>query len=330
MKTKAQTSLSEDKQQTFAQAKKLEWWTIFFLLTITVVVFFAMGSSQAMKTAWIEDVLSLVPPISFLIAMRIRDRSPSARFPYGFHRVTMLSFLVAAVAILGLGLYMVYDAASALITQHHPSFGHFSLFGSTFQVWSGWVMIAAMIYSVIPPLILGRMKLPLAKEVHEKTLYADAEMNKADWMTATAAILGVLGVGAGLWWADSVAAGFIALDVTRDGFRNVRRAFADLIGQRPTEVNNDDGLGIEGPVREFLCGQPDVHDAAVRLRGEGYSIAGELYVVFGSGARVEAERCSELRDEVRELDWRLEDLVVVPVSSLDPRQIEDDEEKSCS
>ncbi len=31
------------------------------------------------------------------------------------------------------------------------------------------------------------------------------EMNRADWLTAGAAILGVAGIGVGLWWADAVA-----------------------------------------------------------------------------------------------------------------------------
>ena len=37
-------------------------------------------------------------------------------------------------------------------------------------------------------------------------LYADAKMNKADWLTATAAMVGVVGIGVGLWWVDAVAA----------------------------------------------------------------------------------------------------------------------------
>ncbi len=46
-----------------ARARRLEWWTIFFLATIVVVMYFVLGSSQAMKSAWIEDLLSFLPPI---------------------------------------------------------------------------------------------------------------------------------------------------------------------------------------------------------------------------------------------------------------------------
>lgn len=61
------------------RAKRLEWLTIFFLLTIIVVMYLAMGSSQAMKTAWIEDCLSLIPPILYLVAVRHISREPNER-----------------------------------------------------------------------------------------------------------------------------------------------------------------------------------------------------------------------------------------------------------
>jgi hypothetical protein len=34
-----------------------------------------------MKAAWIEDMLSLAPPIAFLIAVRIVNKRPTARYP---------------------------------------------------------------------------------------------------------------------------------------------------------------------------------------------------------------------------------------------------------
>jgi hypothetical protein len=37
---------------------------------------------------------------------------------------------------------------------------------------------------IIPVVFLGAAKVPLAKELHEKNLYADAETAKADWMSA--------------------------------------------------------------------------------------------------------------------------------------------------
>ena len=61
-----------------------------------------------------------------------------------------------------------------------------------------WLVdVAALVYSVIPPLILGRMKLPLAQELHQKALQTDANMNKGDWLAGLAGVVGITGVAFG-------------------------------------------------------------------------------------------------------------------------------------
>ena len=314
MRTRPNYLLPPDKEQELKKAMVLEWLTIVFMSSIVVVMYFAMGKSQAMKAALIEDVISLIPPIVFLIAVRVRTRRPDASHPYGYSKATLLAFLCAAVAILMLGLFVLYEAASTLIKQQHPTLGHFYLF-KQWEIWSGWIMIGALIYSVIPPLILGHMKLPLADSLHESTLYADASMNRADWLTAGAAILGVIGIGFGIWWADAVAAGIIGIDVIRDGFGNTRRAISDLMDHRPAAVATGEPLGLEERICEALQQRPDVEAISVRLREEGRSISGEIFIVFDHYDDL-PKRIADIIDNALSLDWRLHDLVVMPVAAL--------------
>jgi cation diffusion facilitator family transporter len=318
MKLRPNYHLPAAQQKQLKRAMTLEWVTIGALITITAVMYFTMGSSQAMRTAWIEDVLSLVPPISFLVAMRFRNNAPTPEYPYGYRRVTLLSFLIASVAILVLALYMIYDSAMSLITQERPTLGHFNFFG--WYLWSGWVMIAALIYSMIPPIILGHMKLPLAQKLREKTLHADATMNKDDWLTAGAAIIGILGIGMGWWWADAVAAGFISLEVLSDGITNVRQSVSDLMDQRPTVVGSNDPLDIDTRICERVRQMSGVIDADVRLREDGHLISGELFVVLadnGRDNRTVVNKVKAIAEAVRGIDWRLYNFVVMPVASLE-------------
>src|SRR5438270_6263341 len=98
-------------------------------------------------------------------------------------------------------------------------------------------MIAALAYSVVPPVILGRMKLGPAAELHDKALQTDADLNKGDWLTGLAGIAGILGVGFGFWWADAVAASLISIEILRDGVENLRNSVAQLMNKRPTTVD---------------------------------------------------------------------------------------------
>ncbi len=130
-----------------------------------------------------------------------------------------------------MGLVILGDSALRLVKAEHPSIGVIELFGH--QIWLGWLMIGALLYTGIPVVFLRRKKLKLAAELHDKVLYADAEMNRADWMTAGAAILGIVGIGAGLWWADAVAAIFISLDIVATaGSTSARRWATSWTGAR--------------------------------------------------------------------------------------------------
>lgn len=317
MRVRERYELPPEKERLVAKARRLEYWTIFFLITITIVMYLSMGSSQAMKTAWIEDLLSLIPPIAFLIAARVREKEPNERFPYGFHRAMMLSFLAASFALFTLGGYMVYDSAMGLIRLEHPTISHREIFGHA--IWSGWVMIGALIYSAIPPVILGRLKQPLAKELHDKTLFADSNMNKADWMTALAGVGGIIGIGFGLWWADSVAALIISVDVMKDGVRNVKGVMYDLLKQRPTEVDQSGPLTLPETLIALLESLDWVEDADVRLHEDGMLIEGDAWIVPRGGS-VTTAQLREAAAIIHGADWKLHDVVISVTDDLSERR----------
>lgn len=217
------------------RAERLEYWSIGWTLSVILVMGAAMGSSQTMKTAWIEDCLSLIPPIVFLIAARMEHWPATSRFPNGFARVPSLAFAIAAAALAALGATLLVDSAMSLAATEHPSVAAVDLFGR--EIWLGWIMVAAQVYSIIVPLVLGRLKLPLAHQLYDKTLYTDAMTQKANWMTGVAGIGGVIGIGLGYWWADAVAAGIIALDILNDGIRALRAATAELADGAPRALD---------------------------------------------------------------------------------------------
>ncbi len=94
------------------RAVRLEWITIGFLVVTATAVFLVLGNSQAMKAAWIEDLLSFIPPLAFLVAVRLARQRPTVRHPYGLHRSVAVGHLVAAVALTAMGGFLVVDSAS--------------------------------------------------------------------------------------------------------------------------------------------------------------------------------------------------------------------------
>jgi cation diffusion facilitator family transporter len=306
--------LPEELEQVQRKAVVLEWVTLAYMLSAVILLALTLGQSQAMKAAWIEDLLSLLPPAAFLIANRIRNRPASAKFPWGLHRSVSIAYLIAAFALLVMGAFVFLDSAFKLIKLEHPPIGVIELFGE--QIWLGWVMIAALLWSGIPAVFLGRAKLKVADQLHDKVLYADAEMNRADWMTVAAAIVGVIGIGLGWWWADGVAALFISVDIVRDGIRNVRAAVHDLMDARPRTHDSSEFHPLVAEIERHIKGLAWVERGAVRLREEGHVFTGEVLVVPRDEDGL-MKRLSDLSDEILKMSWKLYDVVVVPVEELD-------------
>jgi cobalt-zinc-cadmium efflux system protein len=284
------------------RGERLEYWTLGWMASVVVVMWLVMGASQAMKAAVIEDLLSLVPAIVFLLSARWERRRPNMRFPFGYRRANSLAFLVAATALLSVGGFLAYESISTLVKREHPSVGGITLFGHT--IWLGWLMIVALAYSVIPPIILGHMKQPVAERIRDKVLHTDALMQKADWQTGLAGIAGIVGIGLGWWWADATAALFISLSIIKDAIGALEKAVAELLDGTPRALDSnelsDDAKRLTGALKARFG------KVGIRLRETGRYIAAEV----DCPSPADIPTATELMGD--DLAWRLASLSFRP------------------
>jgi divalent metal cation (Fe/Co/Zn/Cd) transporter len=209
-----------------------------------------------------------------------------------------------------MGLYAFIDSVMALVKMEHPTIAHKEIFG--YNIWFGWVMILALLYSFIPAMILGRKKLPMAKKLHNKLLYVDADAQKADWMTAAAAIVGIIGIGFGLWWADAVAAIFISVSILKDGIIRSSDAITDFLGQIPTTIKKQEFHRLNKAVIELLEKEDWIKDFRIRLREEGEIFLGEAFVIAYSSDNL-VEKITKCSKNLQDLDWKIYKIVIQPV-----------------
>jgi cation diffusion facilitator family transporter len=297
------------------KARRVAWLSITLLAIGTVVLGLTMGQSEAMKTAWVTEVLSMLPPAAYLVATRYELRPPSKRFPFGYFRSVSVSYLVAACALTLIGAWLLWDALTKLIGQKRPPIGSMLLFGH--QIWAGWAMIAALTASMFVGMFLGHLKEPLAERLHDKALKAEAEMNRDEWMSEGAAVLGLLLVAFGFWWGDAGAAAFISIEIIKDGWHNIRQVIGDLMDEAPTIMEKRELETLPKKLKEAAEQMPWVQRAAARLREQGRVLTGEVFVVPHSGTGDLVSQLEAAADKFRDLDWRLHGLVVTPVSRLD-------------
>lgn len=317
-KTEASTgrgheALPDTQRKLMAKAVRLEWITLLFKVVTIPLVGVVAGQSQAMRTAWYEDILELLPPIAFLIAARQIRREPDLQHPYGHHRSIGIGHLVAATALFAMGVYLLIDSALSLLGGERPPIGTVVLFGHS--IWLGWLMMIVMFVSALGPVILGRMKLRLVEDLPDKVLYADADMNKADWMTAVATIVGLLGVGYGLWWMDAATAMAVSVSIIHDGVTNLRSAVGGLTDAQPKDVHGKKHGAIDKAINA-AASEPWVQQAAGRFRDMGHVLHAEVFVVPVDNNAATLDNLAALRTRLEDMDYQLHDVVVIPVESI--------------
>lgn len=250
--------LPDEQRRALRSAVRLEWFSIGYTCVALLVVGVVAGQSQAMRAAWIEDALTLLPPIAFLIAVRISRTAATARFPYGRHRAIDVAHVVAATALLVMGLILFGESALALINLEKPPIGVTVLFGHA--IWAGWLMVAAMAFT-----------------------------------------------------------GVVAVSIIGDGVRNLRTGIRDLMDTRAGTLEGEPNP-VLGDLDATAAALPWVGRAAARVREEGHVLHVEMFVVPGPGHAPTVAELEDARTRLRGVDWRVHDVVVVPVREL-PAQL---------
>ena len=292
------------------KARKLAVISIVYICSTIALLFFVMAGSQALKTEMTGELLSLIPPTLFLVGDKIVRREPNERYPFGYERAVSAGYVGAAVALLGVGAYLLLDGGMKLVMKEHPSIGGFPLFGQV--VWTGWLGIAVLLWSSIPAFFLGRAKRKAAEALHDKTLAADAEINAADWQSAAAAIVGLVLVSFGLWWGDALAAVLISAEIIRSGWSELRTALGDIMDSKPQNVLSKEDEDVPARITDFLRRQPWVDDVIVRVRERGREFTAEAHVIPGHEEDL-VDRITEAASRSREIDRRLAELTISPV-----------------
>jgi len=298
----------DDLRDGFKKMRKLEWTTLIYQVFASALVFYLAGKSQAMKTEWMENALAVIPPLGVLLTYQFENKAPDNRRPFGYHRASTIAFVAAAFALAMIGLLLCFEAASNLIHGERPAIGGYNLFGHT--IWHGWLMIALMIGTAVPPVILGRKKIPVAKLLHDKALFADADMNRANWLSNGAGAIGLLLVAFGFWWGDSLAAFIISLDIIHDGVTNVMHSLSDVMDHHPVDLESGQQLPIVPDIHKTLKALPFVQSQRVLIREHGRYFYAEIFITPNEKMPPVLDATQQVREAILPLDWRLQHIAV--------------------
>lgn len=103
-------------------------------------------------------------------------------------------------------------------------------------------------------------------------------------------------------------------------FGNLRDVVTDPMNEAPKTTDHAQFDPLPERLEHFVKGLCWIAEARVRLREEGHVCLGEVFVVVNDPTAL-VTRLDDATRQCLALDWRLHDIVLVPVSTLDPQRI---------
>jgi cation diffusion facilitator family transporter len=190
-----------------------------FLTGFKLIVGVLTGSLGILSEA-LHSGLDLIAAVITYFSVRISDKPADKEHHWGHGKIENFSALVETLLLVITCAWIIYEAMGRLISGRT----HIEV-----NVWSYIVVIS----SIIIDLSRSRALNKVAKKYNSQALEADALHFSTDIWSSAVVLIGLICANFGLFFADSVAALFVALIVLYVSYRLGKRAIEVLLDKAP-------------------------------------------------------------------------------------------------
>ncbi len=210
--------------------------------------------------------------LAVFVGLRLSRRKATESHPYGYNRAEDLAGLAVAVVIWTSAAFSAYISVHKLLT--HGTTSHLAL-----------GMVAAAV-GIAGNQLVARYKLVVGRRIQSATLLADARHSWLDAIASGGALLGLIGVAAGLPWADAVAGLVVTGFIAHVGWEVTSELINHLMdGVDPEILSRAESAALT---------VEDVDHVHVRARWSGRSLVVEVEGYLSPGTSIEeADRQGE-------------------------------------
>jgi cobalt-zinc-cadmium efflux system protein len=198
-------------------------FTIFLNLVITVaqVIGGIISGSLALISDALHNLSDTVSVILAYFAQVLSLKPRTQRSTFGFKRAEILAAFINALALIGISVYLVFEAVERFI---HPQ--------KIDPTWMFWLGLLGLFANGISVLILEREK---NKNINVKAAYLHL---LGDALTSIAVVLGAVLIWFfNILWIDSVVTILISVYLFVHTFKILKESVTILMQMTPAEIN---------------------------------------------------------------------------------------------
>jgi len=248
------------------------------ILSIIKGVFGLLSGSVALIADSINSFSDIFASFAVYIGLKLSQRKPNQKFPYGYYKAETLSSLIIAGVIIFSGLEIVSESFQGIINPQPLKIPLFA------------ILVAAI--SVAVSYLMSIYKQKVGEEIESPALLSDAKHSLIDVFSSLLVFVGVLASYIGYLSLQGVAGFFVSLLVIWMGLKIGKNAVLVLLDAtldpKTVEQIKDMALTVDGVV--------DVHE--VKVRSSGPYIFAELHLE--TKKEISVEKAHEISDIVEE------------------------------
>lgn len=272
------------------RGEKVAKYSTYINLFLTVVkgaVGYISGSISLIADAMhsFSDVFS---SLAVYLGLKISQRKPNQRFPYGYYKVETFVSFVVSVLILVAGIEIMYESIKSIINPHtlkYPTIG---------------IVIALL--SAIICYILAIYKEKIGKKIGSQALINDGKHSLIDTFSSLIVFIGILSSFFGYEWIEGLAGIIISILIFHMGIELCKADILALLdaGIDPKIINKIKNIA------EKVDGVRGAH--AIRLRRCGPYIFGEMHLeldpekTIKDAHKIILKVKDKVKDEIKSVD----------------------------
>ena len=258
-----------------------------FLTGFKMIIGILTGSLGILSEA-LHSTLDLIAAVITFFSVSISDKPADKEHNYGHGKVENFSALIETLLHLISCICIIYEAVHRLVT------------GETeikVNIWSYIVVITAIIIDVTRSRALSKV----AKKHNSQALEADALHFSTDVWSSSVVLLGLICANFGFFFADSIAALFVAILVVSVSLKLGKKSIDVLLDTAPQDKVH--------MVEVLLSATPEVisyHDLKIRSAGANTFIKVNVHLQPDLSLKQVHEICDNIEIEIGNLIKRSE------------------------
>ena len=248
--------------------------------------------SVALQADAINSLADILASVLVWSGLKLANRDPDEKFPFGYYRAETLASLTVAVMVSLTGVGIIWESAFAVFNPE--------------PIEQALLPLVAAATSAVIYFAIGRYKLEVGEEIGSRALVADSKHSLADVWAGIIVFAGIFFSSLGYAQVEIIVAIVIGAYILREGAKLAKESVISLMDAAtdPESVKHiiETARNVDGVI--------DVHD--VRLRRAGAVLFGEMHITVRKDLPLEhAHRISNIVDErVCEVEPELESMTI--------------------